>query len=261
MSLLKNLYNKSIENNNIDDNRMQELNKLYKNIIEKNNNITNHKELIELFNLNPENPNARKFAGLINEGKNGLDKHKNQLIVFGQLLNDLENANYKQASSFIKEALAKDEQDKLRLGENITNNNDKYIDLKFFILETLKNPQISNINSIGALGLLKEVLSMDNVKSKNQVIHNDGNSANLKPLMDKIEQIQETNPTENDISNLNTISAIVESMFNNKENEEKLKEIRELMNSINQQFQEQQRLEQIKQNKALEEENINPFDR
>lgn len=261
MSLLLKSLNNSNSNSNSNEKTIKELNELYKSIIDKNKNITNHQALIELFNLNPENPNARKFAGLVNEGGSGLDKNKDQLIIIGNLLNDLENAEYKQTTSFIKEALEKDKFDKSKLDENIINNNDRYIDLRYFIVEALKNPQISGVNSIGALGLLKEIMSMDNVRSKNQVIHNENSSANLKPLMDQIEKIQENNPSENDISNLNTISSIVESMFNNKENEEKLKEIRELMDSINQQFEERQRLEELKQHKDLEENMNNNFDR
>lgn len=251
MSFLLKSLNNSINQNN--QKKIDDLIKLYKETIEKNHYQTTHDELLELFNLNPENKNARIFAGLINEGNS--NPNEDQLKVIGGLINELNKDN--SSLSFIKAALEKDKLDKNTLGLDITNNNDKYIDLRYFIIEALKQPQVSNINSIGSLGLLKEIMSLDNVRSRNQVIHNEQNSANLKPLIDKIEKVSEANPSGNDISDINTIASILESMFNNKENEEKLKEIKELMDNINKQYRENQERENLRVQKEFEEQEKN----
>lgn len=250
MGLLSNQINNSKSLDTISNDttkKQEELLNVYKNVIDKNKYRTSHSELLSLLNLNPENKTARGFASLTNEAKDGVEKNKDQLIVMGKLFKELDN----EVVSFIKEAINLDKQNKEKLDPSIINNPDKYIDLKYFIVESLKNPTLSGVNSIGSLSLLKEIYSMDNIRSKNQVIQN---GANLKPLADEIEKIQVSNPSKDDINNLNNIYDIIKNTMNqNKENEEKLKEIQDLLLSINKQFEENQNQIKVKEQKFEEE--------
>lgn len=238
---------KSINTDVVIDNsknlKIDELLKTYQKIIKDNKFITNHDELLKQFNLNPENKSSRAFSGLINEADSGLQKHKSQFKLIGLLLESLGN----ESTSFIREAFEQDKKQKSTLSKDIINNNDKYIDLKFFLVETLKNVNISNVDTIKSLYLLKQIYNMENYKSKEQVITN---GVNTKPLVEEIEKINIKDSNKEDIDNISNIFEIVkETTKKTEENESKLKEIKKLIDQIKDNF------DKIEQQQQLEEKN------
>lgn len=236
--------NEDIVIDNSKNNKIDELLKLYKKIIQDNKFITNHDKLLEQFNLNPENRSSRAFAGLINEADNGLTKHKSQFKLIGLLLESLGN----ESTSFIRSAFDKDKEAKSKLDEETLKNPDKYIDLKFFLVETLKNVNISNVDTIKSLYLLKQIYNMENYKSKEQVINN---GVNTQPLINEIEKINVKDSSKDDIDNINNIFEIVkETSKKTEENEKKLQEIQNLIYQIKDNF------DKIEQQKQLDEQNL-----
>jgi len=224
-----NLFNK-IKQSKTTEQIQKELNEEYKKIIDKSINEPNFDKLLAMFNLNPEVKDSRAFAGLTREASDGINKYKYQLEVLGNLFKDLDNIN--QLNNFLIEALEKHDNFVKTLPNSILKDQDQFIDMKFLLIKTLQNPQISNINTISSLELLKNIFSEKVlVKDKNNII----GEANLKPLMDEIDNIKEDGISENDIMKISSIYTIIESMSTNKD-DEKLKEIQKLLSETQDNF-------------------------